>query len=334
MRRYLYTLFHPEIFQGYYRKPPYFEGWYFKFVSANHQRRLAVIPGLFLAEDATHTHAFVQILDGVSGDSAYYTFPADAFSADAERFHVCVGDNLFSSDCIRLNLSGGSIEIQGEIHFGKFNPWPVTVTSPGIMGWYAWVPVMECYHGVVSLDHTLDGQLTVNGESIDFGGGRGYIEKDWGRNFPTGYVWQQSNHFETPGTSLTASIAMIPLFGRTFAGFIVGVWHHGLLYRFATYTGAVTEHLTVDDHRVHWVIRDSRYRLEMISERQSGGLLHAPIRTEMHKRVSETMRASIRTRLIRHDDTVILDDTGECAALEVHGELAGLVTAAVTVSAP
>ena len=23
------------------------------------------------------------------------------------------------------------------------------------MGWYAWVPFMECYHGVLSLDHTI-----------------------------------------------------------------------------------------------------------------------------------------------------------------------------------
>ncbi len=327
MRRYLHTLFHPEIFQGYHRRPPYFEGWYFKLISADGQHRLAIIPGLFLAEDSSRSQAFVQVLNGVTGDSAYYPFPVEAFSADPEHFYVQVGDNIFSRDFIRLNLTGDTLQLQGEVHFGKFTPWPVTLTSPGIMGWYAWIPVMECYHGVVSLDHTLDGRLTLNGEDLTFSGGRGYIEKDWGRNFPTGYIWQQSNHFATPGTSLTASIAMIPLFSQTFAGFIVGVWHHGLLYRFATYTGAVTEHLTVDDQCVRWVIRDKRYRLEMISERQSGGLLHAPIRTEMHKRVSETMRTAVRTRLTRHDGTVILDDTGQCAGMEVHGELTGLVTA-------
>src|SRR5690606_16479953 len=113
MRRYLYTLFHPEIFQGYYRKPPCCEGGYFKLISADHQHRLAVIPGLFLAEDPSRSHAFVQVLNGVTGDSAYYTFPVEAFSADPERFHVCVGDNVFSRDCIRLNLTGEAIQVQG-----------------------------------------------------------------------------------------------------------------------------------------------------------------------------------------------------------------------------
>src|SRR5690606_30607805 len=124
---------------------------------------------------------------------------------------------------------------------------------------------------------------------------------DWGQNFPSGYVWQQSNHFDTPGTSLTASIAMIPFLGTTFPGFIIAFWHQGLLYRLATYTGAVTETLTIDDECVFWVVKDHQYRLEMTSQRTAGGLLHAPIRTDMHKRVDETMRSTIQVRFTHSD---------------------------------
>lgn len=60
----------------------------------------------------------------------------------------------------------------------------MTVRSPGIMGWYAWVPTMECYHGVVSLDHAISGKLMIEDQAHDFNGGRGYIEKDWGKSFP------------------------------------------------------------------------------------------------------------------------------------------------------
>jgi succinate dehydrogenase/fumarate reductase flavoprotein subunit len=48
----------------------------------------------------------------------------------------------------------------------------------GTMGWYAFVPAMECYHGVLSFDHLLEGGLELNGQYIDYTGGRGYIEKD------------------------------------------------------------------------------------------------------------------------------------------------------------
>jgi hypothetical protein len=84
---------------------------------------------------------------------------------------------------------------------------------------------MECYHGVLSFDHGITGQLTVNGEIFDFNGGRGYIEKDWGQAFPKAWIWMQSNHFEQPGTCLTASVAIIPWLRSAFSGFVVGLWH-------------------------------------------------------------------------------------------------------------
>jgi hypothetical protein len=40
------------------------------------------------------------------------------------------------------------------------------------MGWYAWVPRMECYHGVLSFSHPLQGTLTLNGKVMDFSGRR------------------------------------------------------------------------------------------------------------------------------------------------------------------
>ena len=169
----------------------------------------------------------------------------------------------------------------------------MTLTSPGIMGWYGWMPFMECYHGVLSFDHSLHGALEVEGQNHSFDGGRGYIEKDWGKAFPSGYIWFQSNHFETPGVCLTASIAMIPWLGRSFRGFIIGLWLDGKLYRFATYTGARTEHLALQDNRVEWVISDRRYRLELQVLQAEGGLIYGPTHHDMGKRVDETLDAAL-----------------------------------------
>ncbi len=43
--------------------------------------------------------------------------------------------------------------------------------DPGIMGWYKYVPFMQCYHGVVSLNHELKGQLRINGSEHVFDDG-------------------------------------------------------------------------------------------------------------------------------------------------------------------
>ena len=40
------------------------------------------------------------------------------------------------------------------------------------------------------------GSLEINGAEISFEGGKGYIEKDWGRSMPSDWIWIQSNHFE------------------------------------------------------------------------------------------------------------------------------------------
>ena len=91
------------------------------------------------------------------------------------------------------------------------------------MGWYAWVPTMECYHGVVQ-PRPCPRWLGRRGAGrVDLAGGRGYLEKDWGTAFPKAYVWMQSNHFEETGVSLVASTALIPWRSAAFRGDLVAL---------------------------------------------------------------------------------------------------------------
>ncbi len=46
------------------------------------------------------------------------------------------------------------------------------------MGWYRFLPFMECYHGVISLTHNLKGKIIVDNKIFAFENGKGYIEKD------------------------------------------------------------------------------------------------------------------------------------------------------------
>ncbi len=199
------------------------------------------------------------------------------------------------------------------------------------MGWYTFVPFMECYHGVLSLDHRVDGSLTVDGQQLDFAGGRGYIEKDWGQAFPKAWIWTQSNHFAgATGTSLTASVAIIPWLRGAFPGFIAGLWHGGLLYRFATYSGAAIERLELTDTHVTWHMvgragaAHARHRLEIVAWRAEGGLLHSPERSAMLQRVLESLTARLDVRLLALDrgrEQVIFEGTGQHAGLEIVGPI-------------
>jgi tocopherol cyclase len=322
----LRNVLNPAMYHGHEVKPPFFEGWYYKLVSADGAQRRAIIPGVFLGENG---HAFIQVLNGVTGQSAYHRFALQDFWADRQRFLIRIGPNEFSLQHIQLQVEDELGKVKGEVSFEGIKPWPVSLISPGIMGWYAWVPRMECYHGVLSLDHSLQGQLAFDqaGQltNVDFGAGRGYIEKDWGQSFPQAWVWFQSNHFEQVGSSLTASVAVIPWLGSAFRGFIIGLWHDGRLYRFATYNGARIERLEIADDHVDWVVSRADMRLEMRASRVEGGLVLGPTRQEMGKRINETLKATVEVHLADKNGKTIFQGKGCYAGLEVHGDLEKLL---------
>lgn len=318
---------HPEAFHGSGKTNNFFEGWYIKLVSADKTQRWAVIPGIFRglksSGDTSVDQAFVQVLDGNTGRSWFHEFPVDAFSASTDKFDVTVGGNHFDSQGVTLDLP----QLRGTLKYeSALDPWPVTLASPGIMGWYGLVPFMECFHGIVSFGHELGGNLLVEGSEKSFGSGRGYIEKDWGRGFPSGYVWLQSNHFESdPEASFVGSVAIIPWLGSAFRGYIVGLKHSGKLHKWTTYNRSKESLLKIDDSHVTWQLSGPDGRLELKAERVAGGLLHAPLRTAMHQRVEETMLANVSVRHLSNRGEVLFESLGDCAAMEVFGDLERLL---------
>ncbi len=324
------TTLHPELYHGQVMSPPFFEGWYFKVVDASGQQRFAFIPGVFVGQTAEDSHAFVQVLEGASSRVAYHRYPFDEFRVMDDPFELHIGKNIFRLDSIKLNIERSEQTVRGELKFQKPNGWPVRFTSPGVMGWYAWVPKMECYHGVLGFDHEVQGAIKVDGICHNFDGGKGYIEKDWGKAFPQSWVWMQSNHFSQPRTCLTASVAIIPWLGNAFAGFIVGFWQDGKLHRFATYANSRIQHWKSNDRQVRWQMRNRSHRLEITATQAEGGLLQAPTPEGMGRRIAETLSASIHVRLARlKSGNVEFEGVGEYAGLETVGDLEKLIKMAV-----
>ncbi|OJX43898.1 MAG: hypothetical protein BGO78_02740 [Chloroflexi bacterium 44-23] len=322
-------LFNPSMHHPPRRKRPYFEGWYYKIANQSQERIFAIIPGVFYGEKPENDHAFVQLLDGKSARVTMQNFSIEQFKPSNQTFDIHIGQNQFKADHLSLDIPNGERKIQGILQFENIKPWPVTLGSPGIMGWYAYVPFMQCNHGVVSLDHSIQGSLAINGEEIDFSGGRGYIEKDWGGSFPDAWIWSQSNHFKTPGTSLTASIAIIPWVATAFPGFIIGLLYEGKLHRFTTYNGSKVETLIPSEKQIEWVVRNKTHRLAMHIERSQGFNVYAPTRTDMSGRVPETIDASIQLQLFEirnRTEHLVLEDCGQNAGLEVAGDIERLIT--------
>ncbi|MDO8914504.1 MAG: tocopherol cyclase family protein [Coriobacteriia bacterium] len=318
----LSRIWNPAVYQGGARTRRYFEGWYLKLVDADGQHPLALIPGVSFSADGSTRQAFVQLVRP-GGTGRYFAYPADAFTFTKDRFRIAVGDSRFAEDGLDVDLRDEHGGVSGSVRFGPWSPWPVRPLSPGVMGWYRFVPGMECYHGVLSMDHSLSGTLVVDGEVLSFDGGRGYVEKDWGASFPSSWIWAQSNRFARPGVSVSASIARVPWMNASFTGSIAGLLLDGELHRFTTYTGAKLACLKTRPGEADVVLRDARAELELHIQGAAVSALRAPTLGSMEARADEALDANIHVtlRTIRGGRaTTVFDAEGRSAGVEIMDE--------------
>ncbi len=313
------ALWNPEMYHGWGKSKNYFEGWYCKMLDAKEEHALAVILGISYGENGDD-HAFIQVLDGKFGKSEYHRFPVEAFKPAEDKFEVWLGTNFFSADKIILDLK----DLKGTVLQKGITPWPKTWKAPGIMGWYSFVPFMECYHGVVSLHHTLEGELIYRGKAISMDGGIGYMEKDWGTSFPNSWIWMQTNHFEQEHICLMASVARIPWLGSSFIGFIAGILVDGKVHRFATYTGAKQLKTMVTDDAVEIILGNKKDRLHIKAKKGIVGELIFPISGQMTGKLNESIDATVEVELIK-DNKLIFKGKGRNMGLEIGGNYEELV---------
>lgn len=313
----LTRVWHPAYFQNGRKRLGYFEGWYFKVCGGQPgDCAIALIPGLSIEPDGTR-HGFLQIMRS-DGQTHWYDIPWGSCSFAEDRFELRLGDSLFTDREIVLDVADEAASAHGRLALGTQAPWPVRLLSPGIMGPYRFAPFMECYHGVLSLDHTVEGEVTLDGREMTFRQGRGYTEKDWGRSFPSAWVWVQCNHFGSPGVSLTASVARIPWLGSSFVGSIVGLLVEGRLYRFATYTGAHLASMVHSEGCVDFAHEDRVHRLEVSASGAKPGALRSPLLGRMIGEVEESLHGRVRVRLAdRRTGAEVFAAEGGCAGIEL-----------------
>jgi len=321
------NIYNPEKFHSEnMEKDNYFEGWYFKIVDQSKNNIYAIIPGVFINKNGTNSHSFIQILDPNKGKVHYLKYELEAFNYSENDFYIEINDNIFSKDKIRLDIENENIEIKGQLIFKNIFSWPVKMFSPGAMGWYGFLPFMECNHGVLSFNHKIDGLLNINHKSIDFTDGKGYIEKDWGTNFPSAWLWLQTNHFEDDSSSLMVSIATIPWLKSEFRGFIIGFYHLGELYKFTTYNNSKIVKFKKENHSIKIEVINKLYKLKVKADYSQGELLKGPFRNEMIKNVEESLDAKVEISLInRNNKNVITKDIGTHAGFELNGNITDII---------
>tara|TARA_B100000575_G_C23143456_1_gene666413 strand:- start:9173 stop:10171 length:999 start_codon:yes stop_codon:yes gene_type:complete len=311
----LHAIWNPDVYHGWGREKKFFEGWYYKIVSKNEKYAFAIIPGIAMDEDG-NKQSFIQILDGRQHHAEYHKFDHTSFRPTPKVHKLLIENNFFSKNKLRLDLP----KIKGELNFTELHPWSNSFLSPGIMGPYSFVPYMECYHGILSMNHKINGFIKYKEKNISFNDGKGYIEKDWGHSFPEAYIWMQSNHFSNPNLSIKISIAIIPWLRSAFIGHIAGVLFKNRIIEFTTYNGSKVNYCDITKKIVEIEIENKLFVLSIMADREEATTLAAPISGFMSGRIDESMNSRITLNLFdKKSNEVILNDTGNSAGIEVAG---------------
>ncbi len=299
-------------YHGAHARKCFFEGWYFKHrVGA---QVLSVIPGVAVAEDGSRK-AFVQCIHNRGSVIQY--FPFAAFQADTGRLMVRVGKNEFCSDGARFALSDGRASVRADLRYGALSPLPRTWYAPSMMGPFSYLGFMECYHDVLSDGHGVHGTAEIDGQSVDFAGGRCYIEKDWGRSFPSSWVWLECSDFASDARVMVA-VAAIPFLGGSFTGVLGHMRLLGKPLRLASYYGARVQAMRDEGDAFHLELAQGGDRLILDVTKQGTSSLDAPVLGDMSRVIHEDPACTLRLQL-RRRGRCLFEGVGRNAGFEQAG---------------
>lgn len=312
----------PDLYHGNNKTSNFFEGWYFKLVDKSMTNALAIIPGIYLGKSLENSHSFIQILQGNSAKYRYKRYNKDEFSTKSNsEFKISIANSSFSLNEISLDIKDDINNITGCVSFKNTLKWPDSYSNPGSMGYYNFVPFMQCYSQVCVMDMDLQGSLCINGIEIDFNGGKGYIEKNWGSAFPYSWTWVQCNSFENTKTSISCSIGHIPFMMSSFRGFLIGLFTDGKFYKFTNINNST---LAIVQNNLDVIITSENRKYKLIIETKTSKkdfmLCMGPRDDKMVPLVDETLKGLVKVTLIdKQISKTIFYEEGLCCGIEYGG---------------
>lgn len=267
-------------FHGHKKKYPYFEGWYLK--HQNGEQTIALIPAVH-ADESGEWSASIQMI--TEEGSWQFRYPIEECQISRREFKVKIGQSFFTEKGMYVDLKNEEIQVAGCVRYGHFHR-----LKSDIMGYFRFLPFLQCSHDVISMAHHLTGTLTVNEKQLCMTGGKGYIEADRGTSFPEHYLWTQCGFEDNGKNSIMLSIADIPMLGRQFLGCICAVFYHGKEYRLATYNGVKIA--KYGEGRAE--IRQGNLLLKVARMDNNAFALRAPASGQMSRTIKESPACKVR----------------------------------------
>lgn len=277
-------------------KKNYFEGWYIKLL--NGTETLALIVSCH-RDTKEKQQVMLQVLTEEASYEVDYSMEECYFG---NRF-IRIGETVFSIKGVHLKIATEQLTLTGKIRFSEWN-----VPQFDIMGPFAKVKCMPCFHTVHSIYHEAEGTLHLNGRKLSYAPGTCYIEGDRGCDFPKKYLWTQ---YTWEKHSLMLAVAELTVCRKKFLGCIGVLYADGTITRIATYLGARV--LYADRHTM--IVKQGRKMVIVEQSGVGGQPLKAPVDGFLRREVTESVTAQVHYRIFEGNHKV-LDVVAQKAGFE------------------
>lgn len=314
----LKQMINPDLYHG---ELPWnkFEGWYFK-ISSLHDS-FVLIPGI--SKHKNSPHSFVQLLDGREKKFNYFNTEKGAFKSFDNPFRISVSDLEFSMKGISGSISNTDLELNINIEFKNVLKWNPQCNSHRSMGFYNFIPFMQCYSQVCIVNAEANGFIDINGKRREFRNSFAYSEKNWGNSFPYAWYWIQCNNFKSKGTSLTVSTGDVPMPWGSFHGFLAAIQHEGQFHQFTTINGSKLN-VVRNNNNINLELSNATHVLSIETKCNENEfvLLHAPDKDgQMKPSVLESISSKIYVKLFeKNGNKLVFEDKGINSGIEFGGK--------------
>lgn len=285
---------------------PFFEGWYYK-CRSEQIGNIAVIFGV--SSSVNTKQAFIQIVHHTA-IQGYYSFALDLLSIQDDPFIVRIGESTFTKQEAMVCLP----QVQLHLVFDEIIPLPSSAWHPSIMGPLLYLKHLPCYHHIISLHGKASGYLLDSRtKKKQVFQGLGYIEKDYGVSFPSGYGWCHGVHEDA---MIVAAVAKVPYVKKEHIGFFVVLKKGDQLLRFSSYQLGVVRRFSHYRNRIYMEFEQFLTQVSIHIEYQNVCQLKAPKNGDMTDLVEESLDCVIDV-LVERREVVLFKETFTCATSEI-----------------
>jgi tocopherol cyclase len=311
------SIYSPEKFQGNLGKNPHFETWRAKFVTANYNQSVLFTISICYGDNPS---CIIQIQDGNSGETTIIEVDTEEFFASKKEFNVSVGKCRLSEKGLELMFCSGGIKLCGSIQFGKFEKYPKSLTSPGIMGPLSFNPFMTIHHAIISMNHIANGDININGKLYKLQNAKGYIEKSWGRFYPKSWTMIQCHTFNVENTSIFFVAAPATLQSKTIQGMLCFLKIGDKMYNLSMYKGAKIENVSHNKRLFFLEVSCQNIRFDATIIPRTYGSLKVPSPEIKEWMMHECLNATLHLNVYK-DGEKILTAEGEQTSFDLVGDI-------------